>query len=112
MKYSDNKVSEEESYYDNLSTDEFYNALKTNVVDYFKKNKISRRGEGAPLMYVKSLFIFVNFLIGLYYMTVYGSYLGAIWMGTMAAEIGINIMHDGSHGAFSKNSWMNTISCW
>jgi len=63
-------------------------------------------------MYVKTLFILINFFFGLYHMTVNGSFLGALWMGTFAAEIGINIMHDGSHGAFSKIPYLNTIACW
>lgn len=45
-------------------------------------------------------------------MTVYGSYFAAFWMGLFAAEIGINIMHDGSHGAFSETNILNTIACW
>lgn len=63
-------------------------------------------------MYLKTLFIMANFLISLYIMTVYGSIIAAIWMGMSAAEIGINIMHDGSHGSFSKIPILNTIACW
>lgn len=64
------------------------------------------------MMFVKSFFILSNFFLGLYLTIVYGSYLGAIWMGIFAAEIGINVMHDGSHGAFSKINILNTIACW
>lgn len=53
-----------------------------------------------------------NFFLGLYFTIFYGSYFAAFWMGMFAAEIGINVMHDGSHGAFSKIPFLNTLSCW
>lgn len=64
------------------------------------------------MMYAKTLFILANFFLGLYVMSVYGSYFGAFWAGLFAAEIGINIMHDGSHGSFSTNNFLNTLACW
>jgi len=36
--------------------------------------------------------------------------LEAILMGGLIAGIGFNVMHDGSHGSFSTNKWINRIA--
>ncbi|KRX10395.1 Cytochrome b5-like heme/steroid binding domain [Pseudocohnilembus persalinus] len=112
VKSNKENPQEDVSFYDDLNKDEFYNTLKQRVQQYFDQNKITRRGEGVPLMYLKSIIILASFFVSLYYMTLYGSFIAAFFMGVAAAEIGINVMHDGSHGAFSKFNILNTISCW
>jgi len=38
--------------------------------------------------------------------------LAAAFFGIFSAEIGMSVMHDGSHGAYSKSKLANKITCW
>jgi len=55
--------------------------------------------------------MFVMVLLGLFTAKKYftGSYFYAFFYGCMIQAIGFAMMHDASHGALSKNSWINTI---
>lgn len=62
-------------------------------------------------MYLKTLFILTNYFLSLYFMA-HGSFIGAFGTGLFSAMIGVSVMHDGSHGAFSKNNFFNWLTCW
>lgn len=88
------------SYYDDLEKDEFYNVLKERVVKVFKDKGIHYKGETNKEMYIKTLIIMVGYILSCYFMCM-GYYLGSIFTGVFSAEIGMSVMHDGSHGAYS-----------
>jgi len=92
---------------------DFFLALNQRVNQYFKNNNISRNANAE--MVIKTVFMFMLYFIP------YGIILsGAVanpWlllglcivMGLGLAGIGLSIMHDANHGAYSKKPWVNTL---
>lgn len=90
---------------------EFYKELRKRVNHYFKENTISKHGN--LTMQLKSVFMlalyfgpFILMLSGL----VTGTWTSmAMWalMGLGMSGIGLSIMHDANHGAYSKNERVN-----
>ncbi|MFM8838375.1 MAG: fatty acid desaturase [Bacteroidota bacterium] len=39
----------------------------------------------------------------------YLSVLGFLWLGIALAGIGMGVMHDACHNAFSDKAWVNTL---
>ena len=96
----------------NLSSD-FSRILKSRVNDYFKKNNIDRFGNFN--MFFKS-FVMLSMFFGPFYLIASSTISNpwaviALWsfMGVGMAGIGLSIMHDGNHGAFSRNKVINRI---
>lgn len=96
----------------NFSAD-FTKVLKKRVNDYFTKNKIDRFGNFN--MFFKSfamlsLYFVPFFLIVTKTVTNPWATIG-LWsfMGVGMAGIGLSIMHDGNHGAFSRNKLINRL---
>lgn len=93
----------------------FYQELTQRVYNYMKANRLKTYGNAA--LYWKAIFFLTSFL-GLYSLLVFGnlpgilSILGCIALGIVTAGIGFNIMHDGSHGSFSKNATINKLASW
>ncbi|MGH8225716.1 MAG: fatty acid desaturase family protein, partial [Gammaproteobacteria bacterium] len=71
-----------------------------------------KRQRDCPRMYAKTAIILVAFA-GLYTLLVFFASTWwqavplAILLGLVAAEIGFNIQHDGSHKAYSDRAWIN-----
>ncbi len=95
--------------------------LNTRVNEYFGKRK--RTGDWQ--LYVKAAIILVLFVL-IYSTIVFvhappGSLWYVVWiyaivrvllcvvLGTLAAAIGFNIMHDAGHGSLSQKKWVNTM---
>ncbi|XP_002988231.2 acyl-lipid (8-3)-desaturase [Selaginella moellendorffii] len=96
--------------YDNIQymqpfEEKFYTTLKERVESFFDKFKLDARVH--PHMFLKSALIFVG-LTFCYYTTFYRqqhflfSLFSAAGMGFFIAEIGLSIMHDANHGAYSR----------
>lgn len=85
---------------------EFYDVLKKRVEDFLPK-KLRRYD---PRMYIKTAIVLVLFFIAEYYYFVHNTYLSAFLFGLIGGQVGVNIMHDGNHMAFSNNKWMNTLA--
>lgn len=91
---------------------EFYKTLQHRVREYFKETKKSRYANAN--MVLKTIFMislyFVPFILML---TVIENRLisFAMWavMGFGMAGIGLSIMHDANHGAYSKNKHINKL---
>ncbi len=92
---------------------EFSKVLNSRVNEYFKKNKVSRHANFE--MVLKSIVMF-----GLYfapYALVLGGWMQGGWvffalqiiMGVGLAGIGLAVMHDANHGAYSKSRLVNRI---
>ena len=92
---------------------EFVQLVRKRVSDYFKSKNISRYGNGK--MVIKSVVMLSLFFVPYFLMMfgivsapllVYGMWL---IMGTGMAGIGMSIMHDANHGAYSKNKYVNKL---
>jgi linoleoyl-CoA desaturase len=99
-----------------ISTDynqkKFVIALRKNVNDYFKMNGISTKGN--IFMYIKaivmlSIYIIPFSVILLVPITTIVAILLVILMGIGEGGIGMSVMHDAAHGAFSRNKHINNI---
>ena len=90
---------------------EFYTTLSQRVNNYFKTRNLSRNANGE--MVIKTLFMFTLFFIP--YGTSLAGIVTAFWgylllcivMGLGVAGIGLSIMHDANHGAYSAKPWIN-----
>lgn len=92
-------------------TSDFSRTLKTRVREYFKNNGISKYANGR--MITKTVF-----MVGLYFVPYILMMTGVItntWlilgayitMGMGMAGIGLSVMHDANHGAYSRNKYVN-----
>ena len=92
--------------------EEFYKVLKKRVNNYFKTSKIDKHGN--VQMFIKSLvmislYVFPYLLMLLYFQSPFTILLMWIIMGVGMAGIGLSIMHDANHGAYSKNQRVNKV---
>lgn len=91
---------------------EFFQILNKRVNKYFKDHKISKTGNWR--LYTKTIIMFSllfapYFLILLLDINDLFKLLLAVITGVGMAGVGMNVMHDGNHGSFSKHKWVNTI---
>lgn len=90
----------------------FFKTLNSRVNKYFKNNNIKRTGNWE--IWIKTLIMFTMFLAP-YFMILAISMPGWIQlllvliMGIGMAGVGMNVMHDGNHGSYSKKSWVNKL---
>ncbi len=80
--------------------------------DYFKSNDISRHANSE--MTIKTIVMFALYFVP-YFLIIAGVVTGTAWlvgltiiMGFGLAGIGLSVMHDANHGAYSKRQWINT----
>ncbi|MFM7193862.1 MAG: fatty acid desaturase family protein [Bacteroidota bacterium] len=89
----------------------FFATLSQRVNEYFKSKNISKHANG--WMVVKTIFMFSLYFIpyGLVLSgTISGTagwFLACVIMGLGMAGIGLSIMHDANHGAYSSKPWIN-----
>ena len=92
--------------------EEFYKVLRQRVNDYFKSNNISRYAN--VNMVLKTIFMIALYFIPFILMlTVFENYwlIMLMWvlMGFGMAGIGLSVMHDANHGAYSRHEKINQI---
>ena len=86
----------------------FYLTAKKRVDDYFKENNLSRYGN--TQMVIKSIFMFALYFFPflLLILNVFDNLwiqsLLSVLMGFGMSGIGLSIMHDANHGAYSRNA--------
>jgi linoleoyl-CoA desaturase len=88
----------------------FFPTLRKRVDAYFSENNISKNANGE--MVVKAIVLFSGYLLPLLYMILARpesawSLLLWVFMGVAVAGIGMSVMHDANHGAFSKSQRTN-----
>jgi len=92
--------------------DKFYNELKARVNDYFKEKNISKKGN---LKMYFITFVILSITYGSYFLILFGNlpeyvmFLLTVVMGVGIAAIGMGIMHDGSHNAYSEHKIVNYL---
>lgn len=92
---------------------DFVATLNKRVNDYFIRNNISRHAN--PEMVIKTIIMFILYIIP-YLLIVTGVVTGivsliglVVVMGFGLAGIGLSVMHDANHGAYSDKAWVNTL---
>ena len=91
---------------------DFVRTLNKRVNEYFKENNISKNGNWK--LYIKTAVMFSLLLVPMYFI------LATSWpilvklalfivMGVGMAGVGMNVMHDGNHGTYSKYNWINKL---
>jgi linoleoyl-CoA desaturase len=89
---------------------EFYAVLRKRVDGYFKENNISKHA--TPAMVIKTIVLLALYLGPFAYMMLVPTSIGislVLWsiMGLALAGVGMSIMHDANHGAYSSNKHVN-----
>lgn len=90
--------------------DTFHDILKERVNTYFSQKKISQKGDWR--LYGQTLLLFM--LVGFSYYgmlhtppTIFSSIVYALMFGFLFPAIGVNVMHDAAHGAYSEKKLVN-----
>ena len=92
---------------------EFYSTLNQRVNEYFKSRNLSRTGNSE--MILKTVFMFTLYLVP--YTLMITSVVTNVWwmfglcviMGIAIGGIGLSVMHDANHGAYSQKQWVNNL---
>ncbi len=92
---------------------EFFATLSQRVNAYFKANQIERTANTE--MVIKTIFMFSLYFIP-YFLVLSGLFTSwwalaalCVVMGLGVAGIGLSIMHDANHGAYSSKKWVNDL---
>lgn len=89
--------------------------LRKRVQQYFEENEIKETGNAN--LFSKAILL-VSALVGVYLHLIifkpvwYWSLIECVILGGLIAAIGFNVMHDGSHGSFSKKKWVNKLATY
>lgn len=92
---------------------DFFATLSQRVNQYFTANKILRTANGE--MVFKTFFMFALYFIPYFFIisgiitNIWLLFLLCLVMGTGMAGIGLSIMHDANHGAYSTSQWVNNF---
>ena len=90
----------------------FFRTLNQRVNNYFRENKLSRNGNWR--LHLKSAVMFIIFLSPYFLLLT----MDLVWwiqlflvivMGIGMAGVGMNVMHDANHGAYSSKKWINKL---
>jgi linoleoyl-CoA desaturase len=92
---------------------DFSATLNKRVNEYFKTNNIAKHGNNEML--IKTIFMFTLYLLPyslILTQAVTGSFglvMMVVLMGLGQAGIGLSVMHDANHGAYSHLNWVNKV---
>ncbi len=106
-----NNVASPSPKFSNTLNIEFDKTLKKRVRDYFKENNISKHANAEMVLKTISMLAIylVPFILMLTGVITNGWLIALSWviMGIGMAGIGMGVMHDANHGAYSKNEALN-----
>src|ERR1041385_7672869 len=96
----------------NKNKTDFYKVLIQRVDAYFADKKLSRHADFSMVLktIVMLLLYFVPFALiisGIF--PLYAMWLLCVVMGFGLAGIGMSVMHDANHGAYTSSHWLNKI---
>jgi linoleoyl-CoA desaturase len=91
---------------------EFYKVLRERVNQYFKTNNISKHANGS--MVFKTIVMLLIYLVPFGFLFVAGLsnwlyFFLWVVMGFGMAGLGLSVMHDANHGAYSNSKTVNSI---
>ena len=105
-------MQQQQLRFSRVDSKKFFRTLNKRVNNYFKDNNLKRTGNWR--LHVKTVVMFALFLAP--YFLILTLNIGFLWkvllsivMGVGMAGIGMNVMHDGNHGSYSKKSWVNKM---
>ncbi len=91
---------------------DFFKTLNARVNAYFQQNNVSKYGNWR--LYLKSIVVFSIFLTP-YFLIISNNFnqwamlLFTILLGMGMSFVGMCVMHDGNHGSYSRNRWVNNL---
>jgi linoleoyl-CoA desaturase len=90
--------------------EEFYKVLKSRVSEYFKSNNISRYANSS--MVIKTIAMMLIYLVPFVLLLtlnvpIWMELIFWMMMGVGMAGVGLSVMHDANHGAYSKKDGVN-----
>ncbi len=93
----------------------FYNDLKSRVASHF--NQKNENFTGNIRLYGKAMFLVTTLVVcwvSIIFLSPPLLWSLCLWslMAFATAGIGFNVMHDGSHGSFSENKFLNTMAAF
>jgi len=95
------------------SNSEFVKELKQQVKSYFEENNVSKYGNFS--LFTKTIFMavlyavpFIAILTG-FVSSSFSIIISWSIMGLGMAGVGMVLMHDANHGAYSKHKWINSL---
>lgn len=94
------------------SEKEFVLTLKKNVNNYFKNNHLSTKANFKMVfksVVLISLYVTPFILLLSVPMNAWLGFLCTIVMGIGIAGVGMGVMHDAAHGAYSRKQWVNDL---
>ena len=98
--------------FSNKQKTDFHRVVTKRVDQYFAENGLSKNADYR--MVFKTVFMFALYFIpygiilsGI--LPVYGMWACTALMGFGLAGIGMSVMHDANHGAYSNKSWLNQV---
>ena len=92
---------------------EFISTLNKRVNEYFTKSNLSRHANAE--MVIKTIFMLSIYLVPYFLMVfgvvtnLYAMFSLCLLMGFGIAGIGLSVMHDANHGAYSQKKWVNNL---
>ena len=94
----------------NKDKSKFFSTLKSNVDDYFTNNNISKHANDSMVM--KTIIMMASYfvpygLILAFHLPTYILLPVFLFMGAAMAGIGMSVMHDANHNAYSSNPIVN-----
>jgi linoleoyl-CoA desaturase len=95
------------------SPNDFFNTLNKRVNEYFKSRNITRYSNNK--MVIKTISMFAMYLVP--YVIILSAVTSNLWilfgltvlMGIGVGGIGLSVMHDANHGAYSNKAWVNNL---
>jgi linoleoyl-CoA desaturase len=96
-----------------VNTKSLHAELKRRVNEYLEQHEI--KGTGNFKLFSKAIILISLFVITYIHLVFFTppiifAILESIFFGGLIAAIGFNVMHDGSHGSFSKYAWLNKLA--
>jgi linoleoyl-CoA desaturase len=97
--------------YDNFYNwdSKFYTTMKARVEKHLKDHNLTR---DSWFMYFQTAIILVLWATTFYFGMIKGYIISTICLGFIHSQLGINIMHDGNHGAFSTSPLLCSIAAF
>ncbi len=96
----------------NKEKTQFLKVLKQRVDQYFIENKIDKQSNGAMVfksVVLISLYVLPFVALYAYHLPWYGVLIAFTLSGFGIAGVGMGVMHDANHGAYSHNKLVNTL---
>jgi linoleoyl-CoA desaturase len=97
------------------SADSLHAELRKRVQQYFDEKGL--QPTGTVSLFTKAILLVAAFVLVYVHLLVwtpvwYFAFPECILLGGLIAGIGFNVMHDGSHGSFSKYKWKNKLAAY